>query len=90
MSRRNVSGHEVGRLLVPAVRYAIGRSTYIVGDACDWVRTYWTIIEQQERDCIRRDVAEALADGRRLGWQCDHDEWAALAAWMHERVGGGT
>ena len=90
MTRQRITGHDVGRLLVCAVRYAIGRSTYIVGDACGWVRTYWAIIDQQERDCIRRDVAEALSDGRKLGWQCDHDEWAALAAWMDERKDGGT
>jgi hypothetical protein len=75
-------------MLVGQVRYSLGRSSYIVGDACSQVRRYWRHLREGERAVIGRDVVEELARyermGRTCGDACDQSEWERLVAWMAE------
>jgi len=75
-------------MLVGQVRYSLGRSSYIVGDACSQVRRYWRHLREGERAVIERDVAEELARYERMGSTCgdpcDQSEWERLVAWMAE------
>lgn len=76
-----------GTLTVCAVRYALGRRTYIVSDVCSAVRETWPQLEAQDRAVIRRDVNRAIDEhhhdfGRSLGDACDVDAWQALAGWI--------
>jgi hypothetical protein len=45
-------------MALAAVRYCLGRSTYIVPDCCDWLRQVWTDLSQDVRAVIERDVEE--------------------------------
>jgi len=70
-------------MAVAAVRYCLGRSSYIVGDCCEWLPQAWPTLSESARNIIKRDIEEALktddesrADGnqyRRLGM--DRAEW---------------
>lgn len=72
-----------------AVRYCLGRSTYIVGDCVDWLRENWGAFDQSAKLIIRRDVEEAIArdDEARargdkhlpLGMDMDRAEWLRAA-----------
>lgn len=88
MARRRTSPWGRGDLMaVAAVRYCLGRATYIVGDCADWLTEHWPQISESARATIRRDVEEAFArddkaraDGlstghTALGWDCDRAEW---------------
>lgn len=77
---------QLALLVLGAVRYGMGRMTYIVGATCETVREVWPLIPAGTRGTLLRDVHERLVEvareGRLLGMQMDHDEWAALADWM--------
>ena len=75
-------------MLVGQVRYSLGRSSYVVGDACSQVRWYWRHLREGERAVIERDVVEELARYERMqrtcGEQIDQAEWERLVAWIAE------
>lgn len=71
-----------GWVVVSAVRYALGRKTYIVGMTVDLVINLWPNLDDGDREIIRRDVSEELALWQRVPdfgpHQCDIDEWRRL------------
>ena len=80
-------------MALAAVRYCLGRSSYIVGDCVDWLITQWPNLSDSIKRVIARDVDEAFerddearADGREhkpLGWDCDRAYWTkARALWV--------
>lgn len=70
-------------LLLCTIRYAMGRSSYIVGDACDYYRCYGSRLTAWQRQQIGREVADAVALAERmdglLGHEIDHREWKRLS-----------
>jgi hypothetical protein len=82
-------------LTISAVRYAIGRMTYIVGETTEFVMRAWPELGAA-RSTIYRDVCEAVtrADGdptrRWLGGDCDARMWRDLRAWMAVQLGHTT
>ena len=70
-------------LLLCTIRYAMGRSSCIVGDACDYYRTYRAHLAPHQRAQIGREILEALRFeeglGKTLGMDMDHREWRRLA-----------
>lgn len=76
-----------------AVRYCLGRMTYIVGDCVDWLFAQWPNLSDGCRKTIARDVDEAFErdnDARErgdqykpLGHDCDRKEWErARSLWQ--------
>ncbi len=75
-------------MALAAVRYCLGRMSYIVGDCCKWLPSVWphlkpsmqTIIARDIDEAIRRDT-EARARGDEhlpLGMDCDRAEWVRM------------
>ena len=64
-----------------AVRYAMGRSSYLPGLIADEVRACWDDLGDQ-REVIREDVRRWLADPPRAPWTEDRETWEILARWM--------
>lgn len=72
-------------MAIAAVRYCIGRMTYIVGDCADWLICVWPDLKPSAQAVIKRDIEESLArddedraEGREhkaLGHDCDRAEW---------------
>lgn len=72
-------------MAIAAVRYCLGRMSYIVGDCCDWLVWQWSNIEESARNTIQRDVEEAFErdnearergeECKPLGMDCDRAAW---------------
>lgn len=74
-------------MAIAAVRYCLGRMTYITGNCADWLVEQWPYIKPSAQNVIKRDVEEAFerddkaraeGDGlalRALGMDCDRTEW---------------
>lgn len=73
-------------ILISAVRYALGRATYIVYVTCVQVRDAWPALSDRTRNVIRRDIAEQITTaesaGRTVGMSIDDAEWRDLIAWI--------
>lgn len=75
MSERTVAVSE--HFVISAVRYALGRSTYIVGVTVDEVLRVWPELSQNTRKVIARDVSSWLTY-EKLGASCDVADWLRL------------
>ncbi len=75
-------------MIVAALRYCLGRRSYIVRDCVDWLDAHWDAIPERTRAIIQRDIdeefwrdneARASEHGwRPLGDDCDRAQWARL------------
>ena len=72
-----------GSLLISAIRYALGRRTYVVSDTCRIARMALHETTDETRAIIGRDIRMALARGQ-CGDDIDDREWRALLYWMGE------
>lgn len=81
-------------MVINAVRYAVGRMTYVVGETADWLVNNWGGLPPSVRTQIRRDLekeferddfarAAGKADcGLPLGMSVDRQEWERVRrAW---------
>jgi len=67
-------------MVMAAHRYCLGRQSYIVGAAIDWI---WTHRKNFERNTLRvlvRDTVEALQDGNAGSETIDAPGWRSLAS----------
>lgn len=72
-------------MAIAAVRYCLGRMTYIVGECVDWLICVWPNLKPNAQIVIQRDIEEAFlrddedrAAGREyqeLGMDCDRQQW---------------
>lgn len=71
-----------GWVVLSAVRYALGRKTYIVSETVDLVIQLWPELDEGTRSLIRRDVSGELAMWQRVPDFAPHDfdisEWKRL------------
>lgn len=63
------------QIYISAVRYALGRKTYIVGVTCDFINKQ--VLSKECRDVIIRDIKEA-EETNNLGMETDKKEWLRL------------
>ena len=83
-----------------AVRYCLGRQSYIVGDCCDWLLQVWPRLQESTRKIIARDVEDAIRrdDEARergsgdiflpLGMDMDRAEWLRVRVlWQAPNTG---
>ena len=72
-------------MAIAAVRYCLGRTTYITHDCSEWLVQQWPNIKPRARAVIKRDIDEAFASDdvareagdryKPLGWDCDRAVW---------------
>ena len=72
-------------MVIAAVRYCVGRMSYIVSDCADWIIANWKDWPENTRAIIKRDIEESFVrdDESRigcgeyhpLGMDCDRKEW---------------
>ena len=86
MKKRPIPVYGRGDIMViAAMRYCLGRSTYIVSDCCEWLIAHWNTFEQGTRDTIQRDIERAFRQDnddrthnstiKALGHDSDREEW---------------
>ena len=56
-----------GIMVVSALRYSLGRMTYVPGAVQDWIKTHWDSLDSNTRFVIVRDVFDYLYDDFRTG-----------------------
>lgn len=61
-------------MAICAIRYTIGRRSYITSDGQRWARN-WGTKSKHVRDVIRRDLREAADRHGALGDECDEAGW---------------
>ena len=74
-----------GFIAVSAVRYALGRMTYVVEETADWVIANWDMLPLDSKNIIRRDIEKAFEKDelarvnflnlKPLGADCDRKQW---------------
>lgn len=80
-------------LVIGAVRYARGSSTYIVERTCRWVIDHWEELSDNTRAVIARDVAMEVQLRREEGERqstlarIDNPFWEALLDKVEKEVG---
>lgn len=85
-----LSREQFGQMMCSAVRYAIGRRTYVVADTAQIVKLAWPNLTERWQELIARDVSEALdhdakPGGPSIGDRCDRDTWTGLIDWIREQ-----
>lgn len=80
-------------MALAAVRYCLGRMSYIVGDCCEWLPRVWPHLKPSVRAVIARDIDEAIRrdtearargdENLPLGMDYDRAEWVRMQhLWM--------
>jgi len=69
-------------LLALAVRYALGRRTYIVADTCDQVRAIAPKLEHQQHAALIEEI-ERCKD---YGDDCDKRDWLSVLTWLKSEL----
>lgn len=91
MNGRGTWGVDDG-MAVCAVRYCLGRRTYVVSECCDWLRSNWSQFSERGRIAIRKEIEHAIKDDDAarerkndlspyypLGMDMDRAEWVQVA-----------
>jgi len=86
-------------MVIAAVRYSLGRMTYIVSDCCDWIIGNWNSWPENVKRIIQRDIEEKFREDdqfraddyeyRPLGMDCDRAQWERVRKlWKKEENNG--
>ena len=51
-----------GIIVTCALRYSLGRMTYVPGAVQDWIKTYWDSLDSNTKCVLMRDVFDFLYD----------------------------
>lgn len=78
---------DFGEMMNWAVRYALGRRTYAVGDTCRFVKSVLQFLDHKTLFVMARDIQEKT-DLNDLGDQCDADDWLDLMKAITEHMKG--
>ena len=78
-------------MLISAVRYALGRRTYIVEETARYVRGKLGMVQDATLVVMLRDIDERIAwsdshGGSGLGDECDRAEWMLLHRAIAEEI----
>ena len=78
------------QILICAVRYALGRMSYIVGVVAEYVAVKQSGLSKECINIIIRDIEEELKRyhdaGQLLGMECDERTWVRLLERLKEGV----
>lgn len=75
-----------GLMITAAVRYCIGRRTYIVGECADWILSNWNDWPENVKTIIQHDLEYEFdrdaqnPDWKPLGDDCDRKSWEKVRA----------
>ena len=73
---------DISAMLVGAVRYALGRRTYIVDWTCEFIRNNTHLLLEKDKKVIIRDIEEQKNYG--YGDKCDEKCWLALLKYLQK------
>lgn len=83
-------------MAIAAVRYCLGRQTYIVGDCERWTFANWEHFPENVRKLIQREVEEEIkrddearargAAHKPLGYDCDRAAWERVRTLWEDKT----
>ena len=76
---------DTGTIAICALRYCVGRRTYMPSLVIDWVKANWELLSVGDRQVIYHDTRKAIASGRSLGHDCDRDTWLEFQVWLNNQ-----
>ena len=69
-------------VLLYAMRYCLGRSSYAVGEMCDLIRLKWHALPPDARSLLIVDLKSEVSSDRPLGMKMDRRQWELLLEFM--------
>ncbi len=72
-------------MILAALRYCLGRRSYIVGVCQEWLTCYWSLINNETRARLIRDVIVALMDDE-AGDKFEFESWRKFALFGWARL----
>lgn len=76
---------EFGNLTICALRYCVGRISYMPTLIIDATKDNWKHLTSADKEIIKRDVVEAI-QSRNLGMSCDIKAWEDFHQWLLENT----
>jgi hypothetical protein len=73
-------------MAMSAVDYCLGRQTYMVGVAEEWIQAHWDQFSGNTQYCMLRDICHALDRGNAGDKRIDAPIWQGLANWMAQQM----
>lgn len=74
-----------GLMMCSAVRYALGRMTYITGVTCDFITPLVPYLDMSALNNIYKDITEH-AETNRLGMDVDREKWLKLRSEIQKEI----
>jgi hypothetical protein len=75
----------LGFLSIYALRYCVGRMTYMPSTIIDAIKENWELLHPDDRQQIQNDVQTAIAT-RHLGMAWDRETWLSFDEWIAENI----
>jgi hypothetical protein len=75
----------LGKLTLFAIRYCIGRKTYMPSLIADATRDNWHFLSEDDRAAIKSEVQLAI-NTRYLGMDCDCQTWESFNYWIDANI----
>lgn len=72
------SNDDFGAVCNCAVRYCLGRRTYMPSLVCGYITPLLPEMTDNTLACFERDIAERKRDGFSFGDACDYETWDAF------------
>ena len=76
-------------IVISALRYALGRKTYITLSTVDFIKQYPEIIDERVKQVMLRDLDNYFEDRKKWEYkddECDYQVWLSLKVWL-ENIG---
>lgn len=78
-----VEDPDTGAIVICALRYCVGRRTYMPSLVTDWVKRHWDILSESDKNVIKKDIEQIFTDSpRNLGDECDVRTWQDFREWI--------
>ena len=68
-------------MLISALRYALGRRTYIVELTCKYIESQMPILSDRCKDVMIKDIESQ----KKYGDECDREDWMRLLEKLREQ-----
>lgn len=80
--------HDFQDIVISALRYALGRRTYVTQATADFIKEYPEIIDDRVKRVMLNDLNEYFNmrdNSYTFDDKCDYNTWLNLKRWLDER-----
>jgi hypothetical protein len=71
-------------MIISALRYALGRRTYITSETAEFIKRYPELIDERVKSVMLRDLEEYFQkrESFKFDDECDYNTWKGLYNWL--------